>query len=86
MDKSALELMAGAAAQLTAKLNPEDATDQTVTWSSSNGGVVTVDENGSLKALAAGTATITVKTTDGGYTASCAVTVKPAAVAECSAG
>jgi len=82
LDKSALELTAGAAAQLTAKLNPEDATDQTVTWSSSNGGVVTVDENGSLKALAAGTATITVKTTDGGYTASCAVTVKPAAVTD----
>lgn len=82
LDKSALELTAGTAAQLTAKLNPEDATDQTVTWSSSNGGVVTVDENGSLKALAAGTATITVKTTDGGYTASCAVTVKPAAVTD----
>ena len=53
-----------------------------MTWSSSNNGVVTVDQNGSLKAVAAGTATIAVKTTDGGYTATCKVTVKPVAVTE----
>ncbi len=82
LDKTTLELTAGATAQLTVKLTPEDATDQTMTWSSSNSGVVTVDENGALKAVAAGTATITVKATDGGYTASCTVTVKPAAVTE----
>lgn len=82
LDKTTLELTAGATGQLIAKLNPEDATDQSVTWSSSNNGVVTVDQNGSLKAVAAGTATITVKTTDGGYTATCKVTVKPVAVTE----
>lgn len=82
LDKTVLELTAGADARLTAKLDPEDATDQTVTWSSSNKGVVTVDENGTLKAVAAGTAVITVKTTDGGFTASCTVTVKPQAVTE----
>ena len=82
LDKTTLELTAGATGQLVAKLNPEDATDQSVTWNSSNNGVVTVDQNGSLKAVAAGTATITVKTTDGGYTATCKVTVKPVAVTE----
>ena len=41
-----------------------------------------MDQNGSLKAIAAGTANITVKTTDGGYTATCKVTVKPVAVTE----
>ena len=82
LDKSTLELAVGAAGQLTAKLSPEDATDQSVTWVSSNNGVVTVDQNGSLKAIAAGTANITVKTTDGGYTATCKVTVKPVAVTE----
>lgn len=82
LDKTTLELTAGAAGQLTATFTPEDATDQTVTWSSSNSGVVTVDQNGTLKAVAAGTATITVKTTDGGYTATCKVTVKPVAVTE----
>ena len=82
LDKTTLELTAGATGQLIAKLNPEDATDQSVTWSSSNNGVITVDQNGSLKAVAAGTATITVKTTDGGYTATCKVTVKPVAVTE----
>ena len=59
LDKSTLELAVGAAGQLTAKLSPEDATDQSVTWASSNNGVVTVDQNGSLKAIAAGTANIT---------------------------
>lgn len=82
LDKTTLELTAGATGQLVAKLNPEDATDQSMTWSSSNNGVVTVDQNGSLKAVAAGTATIAVKTTDGGYTATCKVTVKPVAVTE----
>lgn len=82
LDKTTLELTAGAVGQLTATFTPEDATDQTVTWSSSNSGVVTVDQNGTLKAVAAGTATITVKTTDGGYTATCKVTVKPVAVTE----
>lgn len=82
LDKTTLELTAGAVGQLTATFTPEDATDQTVTWSSSNSGVVTVDQNGTLEAVAAGTATITVKTTDGGYTATCKVTVKPVAVTE----
>ena len=80
LDATTLELTVGATGQLTATLQPEDATDQTVTWSSSNEGVVTVDQNGGLKAKAAGTANITVKTNDGGFTATCKVTVKPVAV------
>ena len=52
--------------------NP-DVTD--VTWTSDNPSVATVDENGKVTAVGLGTATITVLTKDGGYTATCTVTV-----------
>ena len=59
---------------LTATVNPNNATDQSVLWSTSDANVATV-ENGVVTAVAAGTATITVTTTDGSFTATCAVTV-----------
>ena len=54
---------------------PAEATDKSVTWSSSNEAVATVSNDGVVTAVAAGTATITVTTTDGAKTATCAVTV-----------
>ena len=59
---------------LTATVLPNNATDQSVSWSTSDANVATV-ENGVVTAVAAGTATITVTTTDGSFTATCAVTV-----------
>ena len=59
---------------LTATVNPDNATDKSVTWSTSDADVATVD-NGVVTAVAARNATITVTTTDGSYTATCAVTV-----------
>ena len=59
---------------LTATVNPNNATDQSVSWSTSDANVATV-ENGVVTAVAAGTATITVTTTDGSFTATCDVTV-----------
>ena len=53
---------------------PAEATDKSVTWSSSDETVATVTD-GVVTAVAAGTATITVTTTDGAKTATCAVTV-----------
>ncbi|RAV06471.1 family 43 glycosylhydrolase [Paenibacillus sp. YN15] len=61
--------------QLTATVEPADAADKTVTWSSSNSAVATVDENGLVTVHTAGTAVITVTTADGSYTATCTVTV-----------
>lgn len=63
--------------QLTATVTPDSASDKSVEWSSDNTDVVSVDENGKITALSAGTATVTATTSDGGYTASCKVTVEP---------
>ena len=61
---------------LTATVNPAEATDNYVTWTSSNEAIATVKE-GVVTALAVGKATITVTTIDGGFTAACEVTVAP---------
>ena len=60
---------------LTATVEPNNATDQSVTWSSSDDTIATVSEAGVVTGVAAGNATITVTTTDGSFTATCAVEV-----------
>ena len=74
LDKTSLSMTPGQTETLTATLSPSDATDQRVTWSSSSPSVATVDR-GVVKAVSAGTATISVTTEDGGKKASCSVTV-----------
>ncbi len=67
--------------KLTATINPTNATNKNVTWTSSNTRVATVDANGNVKAVGAGTATITAKSNNG-KTATCKVTVSnPSSVA-----
>ena len=78
LDKASLSLMQGTGAVLTATVSPDNATDPSVSWTSSNEGVVTVDQNGKLLARGIGSATVTVTTTDGAKTATCAVTVTEA--------
>lgn len=75
LDRGALTLIEGGTAQLTATVEPIDATNKKVTWSSSAPGVATVDASGNVTAVAEGTATITATTDDGGKTATCTVTV-----------
>ena len=60
---------------LVATVLPADATDKSVTWESSNPTVATVDE-GTVTCMTVGNTTITVRTNDGGFTASCEVTVE----------
>ena len=74
LDKATLELFTGGSATLTARVEPGNATNQNVSWQSDNADVATVD-NGTVTAVGAGETTITVTTEDGGYTASCTVTV-----------
>ena len=72
---SAVTLNVAEVRSLVATISPSNATNQAVTWSSSNLGVATIAQDGTLTAVANGTATITVTTADGGKTATCAVTV-----------
>ncbi len=66
----------GSTYKLTATVNPTDAQNQNVTWTSDNPDVVTVSENGTLTAVAMGDAMVTVTTAEGSYTASCTVKVR----------
>ena len=69
-----LTMYAGKKATLTATVEPETASNKTVTWTSSNTSVATV-KDGTISALKEGTTVITVTTKEGGYTATCALTV-----------
>ena len=75
LNKNTTSLEEGDTEQLTATVTPSNATDQSVSWSSNNTSVATVNSSGQITAVSAGTATITVTTTDGGYTDTCTVTV-----------
>ena len=71
LSKSVLSLAVGESETLVATVAPERATDRSVTWESSNKNVATVNQNGTVKAVAAGSAVIGVRTNDGGFTARC---------------
>ena len=74
LDKNSISLTEGDSYQLKATVSPSNATNKTVTWSSSNSSVTTVDNNGNVKAIKAGNATITAKS--GSVSATCSVTVQ----------
>lgn len=75
LDKQTMNLTAGSTGSLTATINPANAANKSLTWTSDNTAVATVNENGVVTAVAEGTAKITVKTVDGEKTAVCTVTV-----------
>ena len=81
LNKTALTLNIGANETLTATVAPADATNKKVTWKSDKPEIATVDANGKVTGVAAGEATITVTTEDGGKTATCKVTVSATSVA-----
>lgn len=76
LDKTDLELDLGQSYDLSETVSPSNATNKTVTWSSQNPNIATVNNNGVISTVAAGTTTITVTTDDGGFTASCNLSVK----------
>ena len=76
LNKTTLSLISGASETLIATISPDDAANKNVTWSSSNDAVATVDNEGTVTAVAKGVTAITVSTNDGGKTATCEVTVE----------
>lgn len=78
LDSTLATLKLGETLSLKPVIAPENATSQTLNWTSSAPTVVAVDETGMLQALAEGTATITVSSTDGSnVTTTCDVKVQP---------
>mgnify|MGYP002856340052 CR=1 FL=1 len=74
LNKTTTSIPNGETETLVATVIPENATKQTVTWTSSDMNVATVSA-GVVTAVGVGTSTITATTVDGGFTASCDVTV-----------
>ena len=81
LNTNSLTLEKGGSGVISATVTPENAKDKTVTWSSSNTSVATVDSNGAIKAVGAGKANITAQTSNN-LTATCVVTVivKPTSI------
>lgn len=75
LDAENLTIQTGSGQQLTATVLPATAKLKTVTWSSSDTSVAKVDNDGYVTAVAPGTASVTVTTKDGGFTATCLVKV-----------
>ena len=78
LNTETLELFTSNTATLTATVQPGNATNKNVTWSSNNAEVATV-EGGTVTAVGAGETTITVQTQDGNHTATCTVKVTQSA-------
>ena len=77
LNKTSATLNTGQTLQLSATVAPSNATDKSVSWTTSNSSVASVNSNGLVTANGPGTATITAKTWDGtNKTATCTVTVK----------
>ncbi|MBR5063301.1 MAG: Ig-like domain-containing protein, partial [Bacteroidales bacterium] len=77
LNKVSITLNAGDTETLTATVSPSSATSKAITWSSGDTGVATVNDNGKVTAVAAGTTIIVATAQTGGKTAVCTVTVNP---------
>ena len=75
LNKSSISIMVGTDETLVAKVLPENATNQNVTWSCKNPEIASVDANGKVTGIKVGRTIVTVTTEDGGKTADCAVNV-----------
>ncbi|MBN1604606.1 MAG: Ig domain-containing protein [Chitinispirillaceae bacterium] len=75
LDRETLTMAVSDTYQLTATVTPGNASNKTLSWSTSADSVAAVNENGLVTGIAEGSATITVTTEDGAHTDSCTVTV-----------
>ncbi len=76
LDRNNVSLKPEAYTRLLPTIAPENATNKEVLWTSSNPAVASVDQKGTVTAKVKGTATITVRTFDGGFTDTCTVVVE----------
>lgn len=76
LTNKSIVMYSGETTKIGYSLNPANSTNSAVTWSSSNNAIVTVDATGKVTAKGPGTATIIVRSADGGHTAYCTVTVR----------
>lgn len=76
LDQHEIKLDVGERIGLSARIVPTNASNQNVTWTSSNSKIVNVDQFGNVKAINTGVAYVTVTTTDGSKTDTCKVIVK----------
>ena len=77
LNQTEAEMVVGEKLNLSATIAPDNATNKTVTWSSTNEAVAVVDESGQVTAVGSGTCQIKATANDGsGKTASCLVTVE----------
>lgn len=81
LDKNSISIAKGDTDTLTAIVNPANATNKSLNWTSSNPSVATVNSSGVVSAVSAGSAIITVTTRDSGKTAICYVTVTEPVIA-----
>ena len=80
IEPSEAELTVGSSTKLTATVLPENATNKNVIYSVDDESILSVDQDGNITRLSLGTATVTVTTEDGGFTASAEITVMPVRV------
>jgi len=73
IDPASLELQIGQQATLTCAMTPANATNQTVTWTSSNPAIASVDGTGGVTAIGQGDVIITVQSVDGNFSSDCKV-------------
>lgn len=76
ISSSSESLYVGDRVELSAEVYPSNATDRKITWYSEDENIATVSEYGRVEAVAAGQTRIIAKSSDGGYTASCVITVQ----------
>ena len=77
LNPNKLTLDVGSSSQVTAIIEPANATNRELVWESSNPNIATVDSNGVVTGISPGTAIITVKTKDGTVESQIVVTIKP---------
>ncbi|WP_182250245.1 Ig-like domain-containing protein, partial [Cellulophaga baltica] len=81
VDPTSITITNGSTTTLTETIAPANATNQNVTWSSSDDAIASVSATGVVTGNATGSATITVTTEDGGFTATSTITVQAATFA-----